>query len=195
MAGVVLKAVLAFVLQSYTNTLQLVIADVSQRSMDPPVKPVSQTEMSSQSAPCTCKVASSGQLPSSAAATDTDICSRSSSAAEIMSNSNLEAQSSAEVHASPTRVSPANRGHVALSQLATPSMTCHRDEQSLGTTDTESQTEGSTLSSKEEASSSGQIAGYSWQLPAGVRLEECIMMWVGPDHVPALTHLHLTFSK
>lgn len=41
----------------------------------------------------------------------------------------------------------------------------------------------------------GQIAGYSWQLPAGVTQDECIMLWVGPETVPTLTHLHLTFNK
>jgi len=48
---------------------------------------------------------------------------------------------------------------------------------------------------EEHVASSGQIAGYSWQLPPGVKQDACIMMWIGADDVPALTHLHLTFNK
>lgn len=48
---------------------------------------------------------------------------------------------------------------------------------------------------EERGQNTGQIGGYSWQLPAGVTQEECIMLWVGPDSVPTLTHLHLTFNK
>jgi len=48
---------------------------------------------------------------------------------------------------------------------------------------------------EDKAASSGQIAGYSWQLPPGMKQDACIMMWIGADDVPALTHLHLTFNK
>lgn len=48
---------------------------------------------------------------------------------------------------------------------------------------------------EEEGRATGQIGGYRWQLPAGVKQDECIMLWVGPDTVPTLTHLHLTFNK
>ena len=50
-------------------------------------------------------------------------------------------------------------------------------------------------SNDDEIASSRQIAGYSWQLPPGMKQDACIMMWVGADDVPALTHLHLTFNK
>ena len=41
----------------------------------------------------------------------------------------------------------------------------------------------------------GQIAGYTWTLPAGVQQEDCVMIWVGPEDAAALTHLQLTFNK
>ena len=45
------------------------------------------------------------------------------------------------------------------------------------------------------ASSSGCLAGYSWQLPPGTQQEDGTMVWVGPDDVPTLMHLHLAFNK
>ena len=41
----------------------------------------------------------------------------------------------------------------------------------------------------------GQIAGYTWTLPAGMQQEDCVMMWIGPQDAAALTHLQLTFNK
>lgn len=41
----------------------------------------------------------------------------------------------------------------------------------------------------------GHIAGYTWTLPAGMRQEDCAMMWIGPSDAAALTHLQLTFNK
>lgn len=55
--------------------------------------------------------------------------------------------------------------------------------------------EGAAPQARDGAMSSGHIAGYSWQLPPGAKQDECIMVWVGSDDVPALTHLHLTYSK
>ena len=56
-------------------------------------------------------------------------------------------------------------------------------------------TASSEVRNEEDGPVNGQIGGYRWQLPAGVTQDECIMLWVGPDTVPTLTHLHLTFNK
>ena len=53
----------------------------------------------------------------------------------------------------------------------------------------------SSTSSDADGCMSGQIAGYTWRLPAGVQQEDCVMMWVGPQDAAALTHLQLTFNK
>lgn len=53
----------------------------------------------------------------------------------------------------------------------------------------------STTSSDANGCVSGQIAGYTWRLPAAVQQEDCVMMWLGPQDAAALTHLQLTFNK
>ena len=55
--------------------------------------------------------------------------------------------------------------------------------------------EGAAAQAHGGGTSRGHIAGYSWQLPPGAKQDECTMVWVGADDVPALTHLHLTYSK
>ena len=50
----------------------------------------------------------------------------------------------------------------------------------------------------ENGSSAGstrhQLAGYEWQLPAGVETGDCGLVWVGAPDAPALVHLQLTYS-
>lgn len=38
------------------------------------------------------------------------------------------------------------------------------------------------------------LAGYQWQLPAGVQPQACRLVWVGAPDAPALLHLQLTYS-
>ena len=39
------------------------------------------------------------------------------------------------------------------------------------------------------------MAGLQWELPDGVDLEDCVMLWVGKGDAPALTQLLLMYSK
>ena len=40
-----------------------------------------------------------------------------------------------------------------------------------------------------------QAAGLQWELPEGVDLEDCVMLWVGEGDAPALTQLLLMYSR
>ena len=53
----------------------------------------------------------------------------------------------------------------------------------------------SSVASDDGGCGRGQIAGYTWTLPAGVQQEDCVMIWIGPEDAAALTHLQLTFNK
>ena len=45
------------------------------------------------------------------------------------------------------------------------------------------------------AGSHTEIAGLQWDLPEGVDLSDCLLLWLGDDDAPALTQLMLTFSR
>ena len=38
-------------------------------------------------------------------------------------------------------------------------------------------------------------AGLQWDLPEGVELDDCLMLWLGAGDAPALTQLMLTYSR
>lgn len=40
-----------------------------------------------------------------------------------------------------------------------------------------------------------QAAGLQWELPEGMDLEDCVMLWVGEGDAPALTQLLLMYSR
>ena len=40
-----------------------------------------------------------------------------------------------------------------------------------------------------------QVAGLQWELPEGMDLEDCVMLWVGEGDAPALTQLLLMYSR
>lgn len=46
----------------------------------------------------------------------------------------------------------------------------------------------------EDGSSRHSLAGYEWQLPAGVAVQDCGLVWVGAPDAPALLQLQLTYS-
>lgn len=43
--------------------------------------------------------------------------------------------------------------------------------------------------------SSMEGAGLQWDLPEGVELDDCLMLWLGDEDAPALTQLMLTYSR
>ncbi|DBA75064.1 TPA: hypothetical protein ACH3X1_010397 [Trebouxia sp. C0004] len=179
--------------QSYTDTLQIVFADVKLQSMEPHATAPSERATQPQPVPCSCKASSRGSMPLSAP-TAADLPRQGIPAhggrtneAEPDSAKTLSSTPSEDGLSTPTSESIAadsrtvDNAHELSSQGAYASLrTAGAD---LHTHDGES------------AASSGQIAGYSWQLPPGVKQDSCIMMWIGADDVPALTHLHLTFNK
>ena len=39
------------------------------------------------------------------------------------------------------------------------------------------------------------VAGLQWNLPEGMGLNDCLMLWLGDENAPALTQLMLTYSR
>ena len=39
-----------------------------------------------------------------------------------------------------------------------------------------------------------EVAGLQWDLPEGVEMEECILLWLGEVDTPAMTQLMLMYS-
>ena len=39
------------------------------------------------------------------------------------------------------------------------------------------------------------VAGLQWDLPEGVDLDDCLILWLGDEDAPALTQLMLTYSR
>ena len=37
--------------------------------------------------------------------------------------------------------------------------------------------------------------GLAWNLPAGVLIEDCMLLWLGSETAPQLQHLHLTYNR
>lgn len=178
-----------WVLQSFTNTLQIVFANVAAQSMEP-TAPKRRHPPNSQAAACSCKEAAAGttsSTPSEAAPETAGCATPSSSNQQPLQPSALlvPQQQSAHSVALPdhtNKTSTTSGAEARDQQLSEPPGVC------LVTASSEQKGE-------EQGRSTGQIGGYSWQLPAGVTQEECIMLWVGSDSVPTLTHLHLTFNK
>ncbi|KAL3143282.1 hypothetical protein ABBQ38_002125 [Trebouxia sp. C0009 RCD-2024] len=175
--------------KSFTNTLQIVFANVAAQSMQP-AAPDRSHSPNSQAAACSCKeaAASTASTAPSEAAPATPTCATPSSShhqpqqpSAVLVPPQQAAHSVAlPYHNNKTSMTPDAEGKDQL--LSEP------PDVSLATASSEEKDE-------ERGQNTGQIGGYSWQLPAGVTQEECIMLWVGPDSVPTLTHLHLTFNK
>lgn len=177
-------------LQNFSNTLQVVFADVGAYSMQPaspePSKPPP------PAAACACKPAatsnSSDMPPEAANPTDSSGTGHSAGQAQQAQQSPalpLPHQQPAYSHTPPL---PGN----------SPSTTDAADgnnQRPMVLSDASLATASSDKRGEEQGRDVGQIAGYRWQLPAGVTQDECIMLWVGPDTVPTLTHLHLTFNQ
>lgn len=53
------------------------------------------------------------------------------------------------------------------------------------------------ISKEKRESSRGhmEVAGLQWDLPDGVAMEDCVLMWLGEDDVPALTQLMLMYGR
>ncbi|KAL0034135.1 hypothetical protein WJX79_011070 [Trebouxia sp. C0005] len=181
--------------QSYTNTLQIVFADVKSQAMEPNAKISSETAIQPQPAPCYCKASSKGSMPPSVSTSaDPDRQKIPFHAASPTSNE-AAPDSAKALSRTPSELGVSNT--TPESNAAEPRVFDSAHEQSsqgayasLRAADAEVHHQ-----DDERAASSGQIAGYSWQLPPGVNQDACIMMWIGADDVPALTHLHLTFNK
>ncbi len=174
------------VLQNYSSTLQIVFADVKLRSLDPPSIAPPQSGSTPKAATCSCKVTSTGSVPISTTASQsisgvTTLPPPATGACPVSTAARPSAEPQHDLHMS-VRDNDAAVGD--------------SDQRPVQSADTGSTLAGSAMQPPEEqASSSGSIAGYSWQLPSGAKQAECIMVWVGPSDVPALTHLHLTFNK
>jgi len=185
---------IALLMQSYTNTLQIIFADVKSQTMEPYATASSEAATQPQPAPCSCKASSKGSVPPSTPLA-ADLPRQGSPAQAASPTSNEAAPDAAKtVSSTPSEkgLSISTSGGIA----AEPRIVDSAHEQSsqeacasLGTAGAEPR------SNDDEIASSRQIAGYSWQLPPGMKQDACIMMWVGADDVPALTHLHLTFNK
>ena len=163
--------------------------------MEPHATASSEAAIQPQPASCSCKASSKGSMPPSAPTT-ADLPWQGLLAHTASPNSNEAAPDSAKT------VSSTPSGH-GLSRPTSESIAAEArivdsaHEQSSQGAYASLRTAGADLHdhNDDSAASSGQMAGYSWQLPPGVKQDACIMMWIGADDVPALTHLHLTFNK
>ena len=163
--------------------------------MEPNAKISSETAIQPQPAPCYCKASSKGSMPPSVSTSaDPDRQKIPFHAASPTSNE-AAPDSAKALSRTPSELGVSNT--TPESNAAEPRVFDSAHEQSsqgayasLRAADAEVHHQ-----DDERAASSGQIAGYSWQLPPGVNQDACIMMWIGADDVPALTHLHLTFNK
>ena len=190
-----LTSLIASLVQSYTNTLQIVFADVKLQTVEPHATASSEAATQLQPVPCPCKASSKGSMPSSTpTAADHPRQGVPAHAASQTSNE-AEPDSAKTVSSVPSEhglSSPTSEGIAA-----DPRTVDSAHEQSSQEAYASLRTAGAEPQNYDEdkAASSGQIAGYSWQLPPGMKQDACIMMWIGADDVPALTHLHLTFNK
>lgn len=186
----------ASLVQSYTDTLQVVFADVKSQTMEPRATALSEAATQPQPAPCSCKASSKGSVPYSTP-TSADLPRQETSQAHAASQTSNEAEpkSAKTVSSTPSEHGPSSP--TSESVAANPRNADSAHEQSSQGAYASWGTAGAELHNQDDdkAASSGQIAGYSWQLPPGVKQDACIMMWIGADDVPALTHLHLTFNK
>ena len=184
-------------LQKFSNTLQVVFADVEAHSMQP-ASPEPSTS-SPQAAVCACKAATtsnSSEMPSEAASpTNSSGIGHSAGQAQ-------QAQQTKQAQQSPAAPLPHQQPAHSLtpppppsSHLCTTDAADSNNQPPMGSSDACLATASSADRDEEEGRVAGQIAGYRWQLPAGMTQDECVMLWVGPDTVPTLTHLHLTFNK
>ena len=173
------------VLQNFSNTLQVVFADVAAHSMQPLSSEPSTS--APQATACACEGAATSKDSS---AMPTEIAHPTSSCAgdpvcqhpPALSLSQQQPAHSATLPersntTGTTQAADGGEQHVSVSSDA-----CLAPASSEGR-------------GEEEGQATGQIGGYRWQLPAGISQDECIMLWVGPDTVPTLTHLHLTYNK
>ena len=185
----------ALLVQSSTNTLQIVFADVKLQSLEPHATASSEPAAQPQPLPCSCKASSKGSMPPSAP-TAADL-PRQAIPAHAASPSSNEAEPDSAKTVSSTPSDHGRSSPTSESIAAEPRIVDSAHEQSSHGAYASLRTAGADLHSHDDdkAASSGQIAGYSWQLPPGVKQDACIMMWIGADDVPALTHLHLTFNK
>ena len=165
-------------LQNFSNTLQVVFADAEAHSMQP-VSP-GPSASAPQAAACSCNGAAasndrsaipSGMAHSANSCVGDPTCQQTQQPAHSATLSE--------------RSNSTGATQAADGGAQCPSVPC---DASLATASSEGRGEA-------EGRVTGQIGGYRWQLPAGVTQDECIMLWVGPDTVPTLTHLHLAFNK
>ena len=181
--------------QSHTNTLQIVFADVKSQTMEPQATALSEAATQPQPAPCSCKASSEGSVPPSAP--NSAELRRQATPAQAASPTSNEAAPDAAKTVPSTPSKNGLSSPTSESIAAEPRVVDSAHEQSSQEACASLGTAGAEPRSHDDANaaSSGQIAGYSWQLPPGVKQDACIMMWLGTDDVPALTHLHLTFNK
>ena len=180
----------AFVLlQNFSNTLQVVFADVPAHSMQPVCPEPSTT--APQAAACSCR----GAAPSNnSSAMPSETAHSTNSFANDPANQQTQQPPAvllSQQQPGHSAILP-ERNHNTGAALATGS-SMQRPPGVLS--DACLATASSEGIGEEDGRVTGQLGGYRWQLPAGVTQDECIMLWVGPDTVPTLTHLHLTFNK
>lgn len=168
--------------------MQVAFANVKQQSLEPPSRATQQPTHPTQLAACSCKTGSNGSPPFAAS----DAAATSATAAPLTPNG-AEAAISQPVLS--TQVAQ-NDSHLTKDKgSAERRDVSNAAEQSSDRGCEGVHVEGAAPQAHDGDTSSGHIAGYSWQLPPGAKLDECIMVWVGSDDVPALTHLHLTYSR
>ncbi len=191
-----LISLIVLLVQSYTNTLQIVFADVKSQTMEPHATASSEAATQPQPAPCSCKASSKGSMPPGAP-TSAELPRHGTSQAHAASPTSNEAEPNSVkiVSSTPSEHGPSSPTSKSIAAESRNVDSAHEQSSqgahaSMGTAGAESHSH-----DEEHVASSGQIAGYSWQLPPGVKQDACIMMWIGADDVPALTHLHLTFNK
>lgn len=176
-------------LQRYTNTLQIVFANVASQSMQPETIDPSQSPSTPQAAPCSCKEAATSNtstirtqaVPATQGSASPTSFHQQTQQPSVLLVSQQRSADSAELPDHISNTSATQSADGSDQRLSEPHDAC------LATANRE---EG-----EERGRTTGQIGGYSWQLPVGVTQDECIMLWVGPESVPILTHLHLTFNK
>lgn len=175
-------------LQNFRHTLQVVFADVAAHSMQPLSSEPSTS--APQAAACSCKAAATSNVSSampSETAHPRNSCPSNPACQQTQQPPALPLSQQQPAHSATL---PQRSNTPGAKQAADDG-----EQRPSASSDASLATASSAGRGEEQGRVTGQIGGYRWQLPAGVTQDECIMLWLGPDTVPTLTHLHLTFNK
>ena len=175
-------------LQSFDNSLQIIFANVTAQSMDPPATPPDHPAKSATPSACSCKAATTSNGSVTSAETAGDVPPHALPTGQTSRCPSDTDPTSSLLPAHNTAL-PDQSNSAGAADHNCPEQLEHNSSGACSATANNSQLD------KDDENVRGQIAGYSWQLPNGARQEECIMVWVGLDTAPTLTHLHLTFNR